>query len=232
MGQCNRNTRYQTVPRRASTVGCDERGAVLLMTVMFLVVVLALAGLVTDFARLHVAREDMYTAVDAAALAGSVPSRTDGAVRYVRIAVQPGWCETCCGDDGCWCCCRREQTVVYRSGLEHRRSSLTGTCDRDLGIMDRWVEYSGQTSKTVREVLDANWPSLVKRIGQPVITVQSGNSPYVKVETMGDMETGFLRVVGIEKLEAKRCSQAATFYERVIRGVYQGRNPPPVDACQ
>lgn len=202
------------------------------MTVMLLVVVLALAGLATDFARLHAAREDMYTVVDAAALAGSVPGRTDGAVRYVRIVVQPGWCETCCNDDGCWCCCKREQTVVYRSGPEHRRNSLTGACERDLGIVSRWVEHGGQTEKTVREVLDANWPGLVSRVGQPRVEIRAGTSPYVKVEAGGEMETGFLRAVGIEKLEARRCSQAATFYERVIGGVFQGRNPPPADACR
>ena len=232
MGQHDRDARRQTVPRRAVHLK-DERGAVLLMTVMLLVVVLALTGLATDFARLHVARESMYTAVDAAALAGSIPSRTDGAVRYVRIAVQPGWCETCCGDDGCWCCCRREPIVVYRSGPEHQRASLTGPCDRDLGIVTRWVEHTRPgTERVVREVLDANWPGSVRMLGQPQVEVRSGASPYVKVEARGQMDTGFLRVIGMDKLEARRCSQASTFYERIAGGVYQGRSLPPADACR
>ncbi len=229
MGQHDRDARHQAVSRRTLK---DERGAVLLMTVMFLVVVLALAGLATDFARLHVAREDMYTAVDAASLAGSVPSRTDGAVRYVRIAVQPGWCETCCNKDSCWCCCRREDTVVYRSGPEHSRSSLTGTCDRDLGIVTRWVEHTSGTDRIVRDVLDANWPSLIRQSEEPAIKIQSGQSPYVKVKAIGEMDTGFLRIVGIEEMETQRCAQATTFYERIIDGVFRGRNPPPADACQ
>lgn len=231
MGQHDRNARRQAVSLRAVGLGRDQRGAVLLMTVMFLTVVLALAGLATDFARLHVAREDMYTAVDAAALAGSVPSCTDGAVRYIEIAVQPGWCETCCDEDSCWCCCRHEQSVVFRSGPERYRSSLTGQCDIDLGIFERQVKYAGGTERVVRETLSTNWPGLIRRSGRPRVEIHPGVSPYVAVEAYGEMDTGFLRVVGIDKLETRRYSQAATFYERVAGGVFQGRNTPPPDAC-
>ncbi|MCL6478684.1 MAG: Tad domain-containing protein, partial [Peptococcaceae bacterium] len=91
----------------------DERGTLLFLTVMLLSILLILAGVGVDLARVWVAREQAQTAVDAAALAGA-----SAAVRYVTVSVRPGHCETCCSDDGrCRCCCVSDP-VTDRTGTE------------------------------------------------------------------------------------------------------------------
>ena len=73
----------------------DQHGVILLLTCLILVCLLLLAGVGVDLARAWVAREDLQTAVDAAALAGS-----RSAERYVKITVGYGHCNTCCDEEG------------------------------------------------------------------------------------------------------------------------------------
>lgn len=100
MGKPRYLKRYKIFQKRTILV-TEERGFALLFTVLVMAGMLMFAGVVTDFARIYIAREDLQTAVHAGALAGSLQG-----VRYVQITVRDGYCDICCSDDGCSCCCQ------------------------------------------------------------------------------------------------------------------------------
>jgi len=72
MGKHNHHRKHKVLQEGAAGLIRDERGAVMLMTVLLIAVLIGIAGLAADFARLWVAQEEMQGAVDAAALAGSM----------------------------------------------------------------------------------------------------------------------------------------------------------------
>ena len=88
----------------------------MLMTAMFLVLMIILGGFALDLGRAWIAREQLQTAVDAASLAGA---KGGIAKKYVEVSVIPGWCETCCGEDSCWCCCAHAPSPVRQIGRAH-----------------------------------------------------------------------------------------------------------------
>lgn len=236
MGKPHHDERHKALPKRAVLVS-DERGYALLFTVLTVSVLLLFAGLATDFARLWVAREDLRTAVDAAALAGSLEAQ-----RYVTITVQDGYCETCCDEDSCWCCCVCNPSYSI-TGTERRLIDQGGwrrgtCCDGFYGIQRRWIEYPSSTGTVALQTLDMNWPRFMRPEAGGAMTsrevnwFQSGpRSPSVQVRASGTMDTTFLKIANIESLATAKCGQAATFYERIEGGYRLGRNPAPADAC-
>jgi hypothetical protein len=218
----------------------DQRGVVLLMTCLVLVAILLLAGIGTDLARAWVAREDLQTAADAAALAGSRSGE-----RYVKITVRYGHCNYCCNKDGeCSCCCECEwpETLTGKEKyLIDNGGWRKGTCcDSFLGIEDRWIEYPAETYDIADSILGSNWPQLMQSGGggeevSSDITIYDRQDPFgpsARVRASGAIKTTLLKLAGIEEISTNRCGQAATFYEIVSGGWLQGRNAPPQDACQ
>ncbi|MEW6541927.1 MAG: Tad domain-containing protein [Bacillota bacterium] len=215
----------------------DERGFALLFTVLTISILLLFAGLATDFARLWVAREDLRTAVDAAALAGSLEAQ-----RMVKITVGQGeWVCTTSADGVVSCSCEwkpprtmtgAEAHLIDRGGWRQHR------CDYFLGIERRWIEYPASARTVAQETLDVNWPRFMRpeaggaKTSESVEIFRSGSQyPSVRVRAAGTMDTTLLKVAGIESLAAADCGQAGTFYERIEGGRKQGENPPPGDAC-
>ncbi|MDK2816266.1 MAG: hypothetical protein PWR22_895 [Moorella sp. (in: firmicutes)] len=219
------------------TLKNDERGVVLLMTVMIIALLLLLAGLATDFARLYVAREELQTAVDAAALAGSRQG-----VRYVTITVGYGHCETCCGLDGCSCCCVCDPPVTL-TGAEKKLVEEGGwrrgtCCDRFLGYEDRWIEYPANTTAVASSILNLNWPRFMSpeyggsKLDSKIDVYSSGPYyPSVVARAAGMIKTTFLKLAGIQEINSSRCGQAGTFYSVIRNGWLLGKNSAPQDAC-
>lgn len=217
----------------------DERGVALLMTCVIIVALLLLAGVATDLARAWVAREDLQTAVDSAALAGS-----RSAVRYVKITVGYGHCNECCNDEGkCHCCCECDPPTTLTGTEKHlieeggwRRGTC---CDRFLGIEDRWIEYPSGTYGTANTILDNNWPKLMtpdgggNKVWSDVSVYDSDSSygPSTKVRALGSVKAALLKLAGIQEVPSYRCGQSATFYDVIRNGWLLGRNNPPQDAC-
>jgi uncharacterized membrane protein len=215
----------------------DERGFALLFTVLTISILLLFAGLATDFARLWVTREDLRTAVDAAALAGEREAQ-----RMVRITVGQGEWVCTTGADGtvsCGCEWRPPRvTVGPEAHLIDRGGWQQHRCDYFLGVERRWIEYPASTEAVAQETLNANWPRFMRpeaggaRTSENIEVFQSGpNAPSVRVRAAGTMDTTFLKIAGIEKLAVADCGGAATFYERIAGGRKQGLNPPPGDVC-
>ena len=218
----------------------DKRGTVLFLTVMLLSVILILAGVGVDLARVWVAREEAQTAVDAAALAGAT-----AAVRYVTVSVRPGHCETCCSDDGkCRCCCVSDP-ITDRTGTESYMIEQGGwrrsRCDSFLGIRHRWLEYPSDTGRIARQIMDINYPGLLRPEGggEPVareVEVYSREGdryyPSVMAGIRGNIRTAFLNIVGIAALPVDNCGQATSFYQVLKEGIVYGRNRAPADACK
>jgi hypothetical protein len=215
----------------------DERGFALLFTVLTVSILLLFAGLATDFARLWVTREDLRTAVDAAALAGSLEAR-----RMVKITVGQGEWVCTVGADGvvsCGCEWRPPRSMIgTEAHLIDRGGWRQHRCDYFLGTERRWIEYPASTRTVAQETLNANWPRFMRpeaggaKTSENIEVFQSGpNAPSVTVRAAGTMDTTLLRVAGIESLAAADCGQAGTFYERIIGGRKQGESSPPGDAC-
>lgn len=218
----------------------DERGAVLLMTVLLMTVLLLMAGLVSDFARAWVAREQLQTAVDAAALSGA-----RNGVRYVTVTVQRGHeeCETSCDEWGCYTSCWCEDDGIEEtSGTEKYILEQGGWeenhCDSLLGTEERWIVFPYNTYSVADGMLDANWPDLLsgdngQKDYADISEYESGPYyPSVAARAGGRVETTFLKITGIEDLPVSRCGQAGTFYEVISNGWRLGRNAAPKDACQ
>ena len=213
-----------------------ERGAALLMTCLVIAAFLLLAGALTDLARAWVAREDLQTAVDAAALAGA--AGTEGRTRYVEITVGYGHCETCCDEDSCWCCCQCDPPVTLRGTekyLVEQGGWRRGTCcDRFLGTEERWIRYPADTRQVAEEILNINWPDLLEEKKWSDVTVYPDYNPYgpsVRARTQGSLSTVLLKLAGIDEISPVRCGQSGTFYDVVRDGWFLGRNRPPLDAC-
>lgn len=207
----------------------DEKGYALLFTVLTVSVLILFAGLTTDFARLWVAREDLQTAVDAAALAGAGEAQ-----RYVKITVQPGWYE--CDEDGCWCVhgsshstTGKERQLIDQGGWRRH------PCDRFHGIERRWIEYPSSTGTVAMQTLDLNWPRFLSPEAGGAVTNKEvkiyQDGPQVRVQAAGTMDTTLLRVAGISSLSTAKCGQTLTFYELIEGGIRSGRNPPAADVC-
>lgn len=238
MGKRNKRVGLSRFPEGTGLLE-DQRGAVLLMTVLLLVFLLLLAGIGADLARVWVAREDLQTAVDSAALAGSLHG-----VRYVTITVGYGHDATCCGENDCWPCCECDPPVTLTGAekdLVEKGGWRRGTCcDRFLGTEERWMQYPGGTESVARTMLDANWPELMtpagggKMVGSPDIqTHESGRyAPSVVARARGSINTVLLKIVGIDTIEFERCGQAGTFYDVITGGWALGKNGAPGDACK
>jgi len=218
----------------------DQRGVALLITCIVIVVLLLLAGAATDLARAWTAREDLQTAVDSAALAGS-----RSAVRHVTITVGYGHCNTCCDEDKCWCCCECDPPQTLTGTEKHLIEEggwKRGTCcDRFLGIEKRGIEYPPETVDNSNTVLDLNWPKLMTPDGggnknQSDVTVYddfrySPYGPSVRVTALGNIKTALLKLAGIKEVPSHRCGQSTSFYDVIRNGWFTGKNNPPDNAC-
>ncbi|MCR4441880.1 MAG: Tad domain-containing protein [Peptococcaceae bacterium] len=217
----------------------SERGNILLMTAVLLVVLLLFAGVAVDLARAWVAREELQGAVDSAALAGSM-----SAVRMVEVTVQYGHTYECCFEDSCSSCCATDppvRLVGTEKKLVDQGGWRRGTCgDKFLGIERRWIEYPSDAKSIANQILDMNWPGLLTPEGGgakegsnvTVYDAKSAYGPSVKVDARGNVKTALLNIIGINDLSFKRCGQSATFYDVVVNGWLLGRNDPPQDACK
>lgn len=228
---------------QAGKLARDQRGAILFMTVVFMTVLLVLAGVGADMARWYVAKEQNQTAVDAAALAGSFSGE-----RYVTIEVQYAHTEERCsiradGSERCRTVCvadppvtlsGKEKTLVEDGGWRK------GTCsDQFLGIKERWIEFPGDTESITSAVFDYNAPQLLKssRGGQlentEVKAYDSGRfAPSVVAKSQGKLDTFLLHLIGIDDLPVNNCGQSGTFYDVISGGVNLGRNGAPEDGCR
>lgn len=213
----------------------DERGAILLLTVLLLTMLLVLAGIGADLARMWVAREQAQTAVDAASLAGAL-----NAERYVTVRVEKGYYDYWTDSDGHTHKKCATSGTVNRSGLEEYMIKERGwkhhPCDKYIGIHDRWVEYPANTEQISRQLLKINYPSLIDEPVEEEIKVfrQEGNKYYPSVvsQLRGKIHTTFLKVAGIDELKLDSDSQSTTFYEVIRDGWIYGRNPAPEDATK
>ncbi len=213
----------------------DERGVIMLMTVLVFVVMLVMLGIGVDLARVWVAREQAQTAVDAAALAGA-----RNAVRHVTVSVAPGYLE--CDLFGCRCV---NDSPEDRSGTEKRMVEQKGwrhnACDKYMGIRKRWLEYPSDTGRVASELLRLNYPSLLetesggeRASGKIKIYDRESDMyyPSVVAAIKGNVKTTFLKIVGIDSLPVQNCGQATSFYNKVEEGIVYGRNKAVEDSCK
>ncbi len=221
----------------------DERGAILFMTVIMLMVFLLLAGVGSDLARWYVAREQNQTAVDAAALAGSLNGK-----RYVTVKVRYGHWETECetrrdGTRHCKKVCVPDPPVKLtgpEKELVEKGGWKKGTCrDRFLGIEERWIEYPDNTEAVASAVFQYNAPQLLESSrggglkSTEVKAYDSGRyAPSVVAKSEGELKTFLLNLAGVDSLTVYNCGQAGTFYELISGGRRLGRSGAPEDGCK
>ncbi|GBF33865.1 hypothetical protein DCCM_2976 [Desulfocucumis palustris] len=105
-----------------------------------------------------------------------------------------------------------------------------------MGIKERWLEYPSDTDEVVRGVFDVNRPSLLEEDGEITserITINDSSSdkayPSVTVRADGRIDTFFLKLVGIDDLEFNRCSQSASYFDKIMEGKIYGWKRPEND---
>lgn len=213
----------------------DQRGSILPMFAVALTVFFMAAAVAVDYARYIVVAEKLQTAADMAATAAA----SAGAKRYVKLLIDPGeYTDICCGDDGCWVCCRdcgesfevvgREDDLLDRGG--YRRYCCSCGCG-GMELLDRWVEYenNGADAAAAAEVFfDLNKPKEMdggaggeSRITSISVRGNQGDPlyPSVIVRTEGRIKTLMMDFMDklypgtdLSSLEATRCSQGGVFY--------------------
>ncbi|MGB9849109.1 MAG: TadE/TadG family type IV pilus assembly protein [Moorellaceae bacterium] len=170
------NSVCSSAPQRRSLLAAvmrrSQRGAILAVTAIAVVMLAVTVLAIVDFGRVMILREQAQTAADAASLAASL----SGVMRMVKVNVYTDRGEkvVCsCDDSGCSCWCEGCGITVHTvTGLERDlidNDGWTMYCDPPCScsqsvecwfdITDRWVVYDPAASRHAAEsFLTANTP--------------------------------------------------------------------------
>lgn len=145
----------------------DKRGVALMMTVFFLVFLLLLIGIASDFMRAYVAKREVQDALDAATLSAAQVSSEQYRTTFVYKVEDYNCYPDDCGGEDCYCedpraDCEPDLPVgtngeTAYSGTSYSfdicgGSSNRGLCVTYLGEWERWIDYTkGMPAQQVAE---------------------------------------------------------------------------------
>ncbi|MGE5417775.1 MAG: Tad domain-containing protein [Acidobacteriota bacterium] len=208
----------------AHKVVTEEKGAVMLMGVALIVVLIIISALAVDFARVWVAREELQSAVDSAALAGSKEG-----TRLTTITIQTGHYE--CDEFFCWCECDPEYKVTGEEDQIFEDEPWDVECCGDYkGMEDRWIEFTGDPVGSAKSLFEMNKPTILASggsVSEPRIYVTPKGDPRypsVTVTADGQVDPVLLHWAGIDTVEFTRTGQSGVFFDAVKDGWDYGRN--------
>ena len=213
----------------------DQKGSILPLFGVVVVLVFMVAAVAVDFGRYVLAAEKLQTATDAASSAAASTAK-----RYVKLEINRGKYRTTCPKPGggsrpCCKSCNETITVTGREDqLIDRKGYKKYFCSCGKGkvkILDRWVKYEGNGTDAIaaaKMFFNINKPKEMSNSqgGESSITsIKAFNSrsdpryPSVIVNSEGSIKT--LMMDFIEKLypendasslKSSKCSQGGTFY--------------------
>lgn len=208
--------------RRGATGGRDQRGATLVMTVIFMFTLLLACGLALDFGRAWLLRTHLEMALDAAALSGALQAEPWVRIRVPRLYWYRVW-EYCrdpetgelvrCG----WHWESRDESVVLEgteAALLWRREwrdrvdcNWPYTCD-EPEVLRRWVVLNDEALDWARDafIRNSRWPPgvMLREFGLSTVPARAG----VRATARLAMPTSFLRLIRIDELSVARSATA------------------------
>lgn len=220
----------------------DERGAMLVLMAVVVVVMSILFAATAEFGRYLIAREQAQTAADAASLASAL----SGVKRWVRVDVTTDRGEEeYCDEFGCWCdsCGTHTVSVVGEEAKLVEDGGWMNYCvpecscgggDCWFTIRDRWVTYAPVSYKTAEDMCLANLPEQAEHsyVRKTNIHSQRGDPyyPSVTVYVRSYLKSLFPGFLGIfpSGYVIDACSQGDTFYRDPQTGKW---SKAPPDAC-
>ncbi|SFH34016.1 Putative Flp pilus-assembly TadE/G-like [Desulfotomaculum arcticum] len=210
----------------------DQRGSILPIMAVVIIILFAVSAIAIDFARRNIAAEKLQTAGDAASLAGAM-----SATRYVKLEIDPGKYKTTCHrNHKSYPCCKscgdkftvtgKESELIDQKGYKDYLCNCGGG---SVKILDRWVEYKGNNAENAAIMFfNLNKPREMNSAqgGQSAINdikIFSNRSdpryPSVLVRSTGKIKTIMMNSlnklfpgVDFTYLNASKCSQGGSFY--------------------
>lgn len=216
-------------------IQADQRGSILPVFAVTVVLIFMVASFAVDFARQTLASEKLKIATEAAATAAAMSAK-----RYVRLEIDPGdMTVVICDEESCYTVCEscggpfvvegREDDLLDRRG--YTRYCCDCGCGKEPEILERWVEYenNGAEARAAAELFfNLNRPEEMSEGegGRSQLTsVQVFNNktdpryPSVIVRATGTIKTKMLDFMdrmypgsSLSELSTNRCSQGGTFY--------------------
>jgi hypothetical protein len=202
----------------------EQQGVVMVLAAVSLSILLMFAGLALDFGRAHLLRAQLQTAVDAAALAGSLEVIPMVTIEVPRLK----WTDRTCYDpitqEPYDCSSWRRTTPARVSGTEwdlfwqdHWRARVASQCNDPYQCADyynvvrRWLDLPPGTRAVAENAfnLNATWPggSSGIRITKLEVDTVPTRGEVTATATMV-VPTSFLRVAGIAQLTLNRTGTA------------------------
>lgn len=234
----------------------SDRGSILPMFAVVVVVLLIVMAVAIDFSRYAVASEKLKTATESAATAGALTGE-----RYVRVRIyNRKYYDSCChvdSDGHCRGCCRPCGEAVIKEGPEDgliKQNGYKEYCCQGcrnsckVEILSRWVVYedNGARARAAAKLFfDLNKPAEMDsesggEAGITSINVYNKGSalyPSVVVSARGKLKTLMLNFMDkmypgadLSELDSSKCSQGGTFYYDVNGQMH--RAAPSADGCQ
>lgn len=234
----------------------SEKGSILPMFAVVVVVLLTVMAVAIDFSRYAVASEKLKTATDSAANAGALTGE-----RYVKVKIyNRKYYDSCCytnSEGRCRGCCRPCGDEIIREGPEddlikqkgyqkYCCQGCKGSCKID--ILSRWVVYedNGSRARSAAEIFfDLNKPKEMDNGagGESNITsinvYNKGSTlyPSVVVSARGKLKTIMMNFMDkmypgtdLSELESSKCSQGGTFYYDINGKAH--RAAPSAEGCE
>ena len=234
----------------------SEKGSILPMFAVVVVVLLTVMAVAIDFSRYAVASEKLKTATDSAANAGALTGE-----RYVKVRIyNRKYYDNCChknSEGKCRGCCRSCGDEIIKEGPEDdliKQKGYKNYCCQGckssckVDILSRWVVYedNGARARSAAEMFfDLNKPKEMDNGagGESKITYinvyNKGSAlyPSVVVSARGKIKTLMMNFMdkmysgtGLSELNSSKCSQGGTFYYDINGEMH--RAAPSAEGCE
>ncbi len=193
-----------------------EEGVVLPLVALTLLAMVLVAALSTEVGAAILEREHLQTAVDAAALAGTLNAEPWMSVQVQRSRLNCKWdtdstgqpVQSCFWSYDAVALTGRQNDLVRNWAAEAGCGAAGWRCAARPQVLHRWVIFPPGTAEVVRQTFWANVPSRPDvTVSSPDIRIAAGNAT-VTVSATGSLRTRLLRLIGIASLPLSRRSVA------------------------
>jgi hypothetical protein len=222
----------------------EQKGIILMMTILMLTFLLVLMGIVGDFMRMFVVKRELQDALDAAVISAA---QIDSDKKQSQYIYEVWHTCTACNQFSCWTyCCHPPYAVsITRKTVDNPDELGSSQCDIYRGEYNRWIDYNkGQSPQALaQDVFNGNIDAsaLIKR-GQSNGDIQSAITPVFYINNVqgsplypsiaGEVTITIKpyilnKIIGVSTIPITCRSQSNTDYEVFKNGIYKGLNPVP-----
>lgn len=223
----------------------DERGTILLATIIFLTLFLMLAGFIADFMRAFVVKRELQDALDAAVISATQSEEEQSRSNYI---FSQGEYKCSFHKGSKTCSCENWKTVHKKNEktIEDPSSLAKGKCVKYVGEAERWIDYGkGSSVETIATKIfkynKDNSRIIQKNLANgklsgvtPAFYVYNNRNdpryPSVAGEINASLKTTFLSKIVSRNIPIKCKAQATTHYVVIEKSDNKGAHKVPADA--